>query len=532
MREKYRVLRSAEKMVANRKYAQAIREYEKLVIQEADDPNLINTLGDLLLRQGRRDEAISRFARVAQIFDDKGYDAKALATRRKIHQVNPVDSGNNEALIDLYRRQGLTSDAVSLLKDLVRRHEEWGQTAEALSYQRRISELDGASPENFRHLARLYLQHGDKETAVEHYMSAADIFRQEGLSLEFEECLQDVRRISPEDPRLTEMVNGTGQSEGTLDVDHPSDSQREYPEPEEEPQEFEEETTTDLTVEIRTEELQKAEMDLDLETAKEISSELRELEIFDEPGRPAISQEPWQGPIKDGLQEADFYLKLGHMEDAKRILIRLVDTFPEDDRVLRRAERARVPIPLLATGGGPSQSGGGREDELFEEELDFALNSLFTSGDSGEPAEVLRYDLTTVGKKEVRDEARVHYDLGLAYKEIGLLEDAIEKFENAFSLFDDSDNAPQMILCCSMLANAFLHLEKFRKAEEWAVRGLKLPELKEFEWKALQYDYALALENLGRKKKALDVYRNLLEEDRSYRDVLQRIEQLEDLDDQ
>ncbi|MFB3904590.1 MAG: tetratricopeptide repeat protein, partial [Acidobacteriota bacterium] len=163
----------------------------------------------------------------------------------------------------------------------------------------------------------------------------------------------------------------------------------------------------------------------------------------------------------------------------------------------------------------------------FDEEVDSALDSLFSGEPLEEaPEEVLRYDVAATGSSDEATNPKVHYDLGLAYKEMGLVEDAVQEFQTAAQMLKSPIYNPQRILCCSMLANSLLQLGHFSEAYRWAEEGLRIPGKKEFEWKALKYDAASALERQGKYPEALEAFREILDRDPEYRDVLTRIDNL------
>ena len=171
----------------------------------------------------------------------------------------------------------------------------------------------------------------------------------------------------------------------------------------------------------------------------------------------------------------------------------------------------------------------------FDDEVDSALDTLF-SGDALDEApaieEVLRYDVAATSGADETSNPKVHYDLGLAYKEMGLIEDAVQEFQTAVQLLNNPMYNPQRILCCSMLANSLLQLGRYPEANRWAEEGLKIPGKKEFEWKALKYDWASALERQAKYSEALNGFREILDRDPEYRDVIQRIDNLLRLNDQ
>jgi len=183
-------------------------------------------------------------------------------------------------------------------------------------------------------------------------------------------------------------------------------------------------------------------------------------------------------------------------------------------------------IPLEELDEAPTAKPPITEPE-FDEEVDSALDGLFSGEPLEEaPEEVLRYDVAATGSSDEATNPKVHYDLGLAYKEMGLVEDAVQEFQTAAQMLKSPIYNPQRILCCSMLANSLLQLGHYVEAHRWAEEGLRIPGKKEFEWKALKYDSASALERQGKHPEALEAFREILDRDPEYRDVLTRIDNL------
>ena len=141
------------------------------------------------------------------------------------------------------------------------------------------------------------------------------------------------------------------------------------------------------------------------------------------------------------------------------------------------------------------------------------------------PEDVLVFELDTTDNAP-SDESKVQYDLGLGYREMGLLDDAVEKFEEAFQVAIDTDDRDHAANCCGMLASTYRELTEYRKVVEWADRGLGLHVAKAFEEKALRYERAQALEMLGEFRQSLDTYRALMEQDPAFRDVRARVGRL------
>lgn len=624
MLEKYNILRNAEKHVINRNLSQAIREYERIVEQETEDPSILNTLGDLLLKDGRRDDALARFRRVAEIYGQSGFLSKAIAICKKIHHLDPRDNETNSRLIDLFSRQGLTSEAIRHLEGLVKQCQTWGQFDSALTYQEQILSLAPDRPDDHLMAARLLHQLDRMDDAQTHYLRAVHLFRSEDAISQSYEVAREALRLCGESPQIASRLVEVGQElaarlrkENSLEeaerleqevlelqehtsqvidqsVEDGNDNESEMDSVSETPEKLEIDSTSDvrgydLLVDQPADELksqQEQENDLrpsfadylfgsdskdeppeppqrevqelegrftfdelnsspdsesrngpgaladeNAEAGAEADATVEALTVEDSTEQGSVAQQEdeveWDGSLEEALQEADFYLKLGLKDDARSLVEKLIRRFPSDERVRQRAIKASVEVPEapVESAETPKPVETADSTDNFGVEVESALDDLFSSEMEPEPAEILRYDVTSAGGNS-KDDPRVHYDLGMAYKEMGLLEDAIEKFQDAYRLFNGQNSAAQRILCCSMLSTAYNQLKNFEQAVKWSEEGLSLPDKKDFEWKALQYDRCYAFEELGEIDWALEGYATILDRDPDYRDVSQRVEVL------
>jgi tetratricopeptide (TPR) repeat protein len=612
MSKKYRALRDAEKYVVARRYSLAIREYQKILQGEPEEPAILNTVGDLLLKEARVDEAFHHFKQVAELYLRSGFLLKAIAVYKKIHLIRPADEKINETLAELYQKQGLVYDAARHLSILIRAAEERGEDNDAIAHLKRLVILTPDDPGPHVRLAELQLRGGQTGAAVGAYRQAIKLSRSRGRSADVYDFAVRALTLHPADPDLLETLveaagpagrldaaellikeqaghNGgepacqiglarilekKGDQEGaflifrSLEADFGLDPRvreglrRTAPvvPSTEEPHPFgvEEGFVPELSPEPAAD-LFHIEESADYTPGPELDflslSEERAADALFaapadtpavEPEEPVEEEQVEEAPpvveevpidsLEEALQEADFYLKLGFKEEAAKLLSRLMQHYPSDDRVRRRAERVMTLPPREAAAAEPAVEAAPELEKpdpgdviasAFEIEIDSALDSLFTTSGEQAPDEILRYDVSAGDDGDERNSPKVHYALGLAYKEMGLIDDAVNEFQSAFRLLDaDPACNPQKILCCSMLANSFIQLERFDEAVEWAEEGLKIPGQKDFEWKALNYDLSCALQKTGETSRALEGYQQILDRDPDYRDVRGLIEEL------
>src|SRR5260370_17198727 len=87
--EKAKVLKAAERFLSQGNITAAIKEYSQIVEHDEDDFTALNMLGDLCARAGKKDQAISCFARIAEHYREQEFNLKAIAIYKKIHPLNP-----------------------------------------------------------------------------------------------------------------------------------------------------------------------------------------------------------------------------------------------------------------------------------------------------------------------------------------------------------------------------------------------------------------------------------------------------------
>jgi tetratricopeptide (TPR) repeat protein len=120
-----------------------------------------------------------------------------------------------------------------------------------------------------------------------------------------------------------------------------------------------------------------------------------------------------------------------------------------------------------------------------------------------------------------------HYNLGLAYKEMDLMDEAVEQFQRAVDSVEPGDGTPRYLQCCHMLGYCFMQKGMARPAALWFKRGLELPDLTEDESQALRFELGLAYESMNDLDAALDVFSEVYGVDVSYRGVADKLRELE-----
>jgi tetratricopeptide (TPR) repeat protein len=135
-------------------------------------------------------------------------------------------------------------------------------------------------------------------------------------------------------------------------------------------------------------------------------------------------------------------------------------------------------------------------------------------------ADIFREFQKGVDKQLGKEDYETRYNLGIAYKEMGLVDEAIAEFQLA------AKDEGRLLECASMLGICFIEKGMPKLAVKWFEKGLQAAGRREEEYQGLRYDLASALEQAGEAPRALALFTELFGQDASFRDVAEKVRQL------
>ncbi|HLM56138.1 MAG TPA: tetratricopeptide repeat protein, partial [Pyrinomonadaceae bacterium] len=272
------------------------------------------------------------------------------------------------------------------------------------------------------------------------------------------------------------------------------------------------------------------------------------------------------------LESVDFYIEQGYADIARDTLDMLERQYGANPEIDRRREL----LPPDALEGAPAEAG---EPAAFEEPADVNFDDAgvafpaeavpavapdangawtlpaepFVAVEEPKPAAPVAPPVPTAqapqrpagldpGLAAIFDEFReevedasdapdadyeTHYNLGLAYREMGLLDQAVEEFQTAAAMTTPGDGTPRFLQCCNLLGHCFMEKGMPRPAALWFKRGLGSPGHTDDEYQALRFDLGVAYEQMGEPDRAIEVFSEVYAIDVSYRGVAERLRDLE-----
>ena len=227
------------------------------------------------------------------------------------------------------------------------------------------------------------------------------------------------------------------------------------------------------------------------------------------------------------LESVDFYIEQGYVDIAIDTLNLLENQFGAHPDIDSRRQKLN---------GNTKDTAAVAQDEASAEGLFNRDSSNKLSTDAPVPAQVIDPGLAEVFE-EYRVSAEVessgngdyetHYNLGLAYKEMDLFEEALEEFQSAISLVSSDDGTPRYVQCCNLLAHCFMQKGVPQLAVKWLNKGLSAPNASEDERQALRFELAAAHEQAGDLNRAVDLFTEIYGVNVSYRGVNERLRALQ-----
>lgn len=172
------------------------------------------------------------------------------------------------------------------------------------------------------------------------------------------------------------------------------------------------------------------------------------------------------------------------------------------------------------------------EDEFFDlaAELEEGFLNVQSAVEDDRPPDGQTYsfeEILTDFKKGVEkqlgaEDYDTRYNLGIAYKEMGLIDEAIAEFQIA------AKDLKRFLECCSMLGLCFLEKGMNKLAVKWYQRGLDTPGYSDDEYQGLRFDLGQVEEASGDFAKALEIYQEVYGVNANYRNVSKKIKELQD----
>ena len=175
------------------------------------------------------------------------------------------------------------------------------------------------------------------------------------------------------------------------------------------------------------------------------------------------------------------------------------------------APKARVPAATAAS-ATPA-----RAASFASSDASSALSDMFAE---------FKEDVEQTAEGGDLEDPDTHYNLGVAFKEMGLLDEAIGELQKVCHAIDRGNSFGQVMQAYTWLAHCFVEKGVPEASVKWYEKALKVASADEEAKMAVYYELAAAYEAAGNRKAALENFMEVYGSNIDYRDVAERIKTL------
>lgn len=402
---------------------------------------------------------------------------EAIKRYLEIAEKDPEDLSLLNTTGDLCARAGNVPEALRQFNKLAATYSREGFTLKAIAIYKKIAKLDTQSADSFLKLAELYASQGLSHEAREQYKQALAFCQAHRLQ---EKTLQILTKLAALDPS-TLALEKQGKTKPAApearlgsEPGSPEASKTESPV-----------ESTGASVDLRA--------PLPPEPAIEMDFSV-EWQGFTSPqAAPPPQPVPAATDLGEEKREVQFYVDYGLFTEARTAIEALEKKYPGHPELMELRKHVEETMQ-------PSR----REAEA--EPVSPSTQAESTDDDEDNP--------------------QTHYHLGVAFREMGLLDEAIGEFQKVVKGAGKGNFPPHFVEACSLLGLCFLEKGEPRIAAQWYLRACEAPDADEETSMALSYGLASAYEQLGDSKAALEKFAEVYSLNIDYRDVAEKVRML------
>ncbi len=522
----YSILSSlAEKKIGEEDYEEALELLNSLLKVNPTHEKTLERVAEIYEKTGKKNSLIGVLSALAEIYENRGEEEKLLGTLRKLLSLDP----DNVAFQEWYTRL-VGGEEEESGEEFIRTHLEEAENYTKLELwskaEGEIEEILAKYPEHWDSklkLLEIHLRKGD----VKGTKKLADSLRMEALS--------SPQKLKELENLLSAFMKG---KEGTDEGEAPE----ELMELEEELLEEEEEmvsgegseTMFDLSfaekekLSEREKEKEEEEAQIDLSDIEEIGLseeepepeagevELEELKTEEQtPGTEAKGSTKTQREVfnpKEAFKEVSKGPKKKEEEvDLSQFGVDLDSLLPE--------------FPEKKSKAGEKGKGEEREEGVFDlgkaitQELD-AMDEIQEGEKKQTETEMIKKWSEGMSSSIEKEDYQTHFDLGIAYMEMDMYDDAIAEFQIS------SKGKEKKLESLELMGICLLEKGLYEEAIEVFDKGLKEKGYPEEKYLGLKYNLAMVFSELGNKKKSKHLLEEIKKVDPSYLDGIKKAKEI------
>jgi tetratricopeptide (TPR) repeat protein len=542
-------------------YLKAMALYKKILNISPAEVEVLVSFAELNAGKDFIGVANDNFLAAAEIYIKKGATEKALELYKKILKLNRDNIELRTKIAELYVKIGLKEEAIKEYHSIASRYLENGEHEKARDSYNRILSFDSQDVASFIGLSKIAENDGNIEEAYE-YLNKTMPFAMDNKAFLFEysslaiktnnidnakQALTKLIESDPSNNQYRKLLGSIYLQEGLLEkaweemlpyIDetlHVRDESMtgKWGEVLELLENFKEIDPVAVKHRLITIYRKKGDREALISGLRELAGvfdsegafrdalqlykELLELNPHDEAARGRIKEIEKSSVIssakvrpesfEEKLIEADFYAQQGLKDEAIKLYEKLLSISPDNEELIRRLKALRL----------------SEEEEVSKVKVVHSEEEIPASTTESDLMDVFHKFKKDVDEKLGEKDYETHYNLGIAYKEMGLLDDAVKEFQIAAKDPERTVQSSSMLALCYMEKKLYpLAIEEFKK-----VIGAMTPA--DDDYLGVKFDLAEAYEKNKKYDNALKMYTEIYVRDPKFRDVELKMENVKAL---
>ncbi|MGE0550552.1 MAG: tetratricopeptide repeat protein [Kofleriaceae bacterium] len=199
---------AARKFVDKGQIDKAVKEYLRIVSEDPKDVRVWLKIGDLYAKKGAKQDAIETYQKVARFYHEQGFFQKAVAVYKQILKLDPRLVDVILSLAELYRQLGQMSEAMQHFESVAAHFHREGNTKEALATVKKLVDMDPETIATRIKLAELYSKEGLVEDAAAEFQVACDQLRRQNRQDDFLKVAERLLWHKPDNHALNRELAG------------------------------------------------------------------------------------------------------------------------------------------------------------------------------------------------------------------------------------------------------------------------------------------------------------------------------------
>jgi tetratricopeptide (TPR) repeat protein len=541
--------KKAAELEARKNYEKALDIYEQVLAtkhagDEDRDVALHNRVGDLHYRLGNTESALNYYEQAADLYAEGGFFNNAIALCNKILRYSPGRTIIYYKLGIISAKKGFNSDAKQNFLEYADRMQRMGKMDEAFRALKEFADLCPGQDDVRLMLSEQLVRANRKTEALEQLAILYDTLQDEGRDSESAAALERMKALDPTFKPSRAATPRKRQKSGLVFLDLDFDDAVPTPRGDAAPKteaEAEAETEADddgpsphaKPLKPLADRFHNVSLDDDMVEAPSAPSPELTFISGVTPVEPAASIDPVDIEAAPDLPHID----LAPLVDVPEEPEIAEPVASSQEIVLEYIEDVSLPTPV-SNGNGAHSNGHGAvesfdavqpDDEFIDLgewlERNRTPSSTRMVAHDEEPeneeqkdfGEMLDKFKEGISRNVDEEDFESHYDLGIAFREMGLLDEAIGSFQKALR------GAGQRVRAAEAIGQCFMDKGEAGVTMTVLERLVREPDMSDAQLVGVLYLLGRAAESLGRTSEAASYFQRVLAVQIGFRDTANRL---------